>query len=247
MITNTKTVKDMDYRKLFGGKHPIIGIQDCGCTIEFPSYVKSRHDIDLYMKYGIVPLVKNIRGYVEDCKDGLAYLDDEYNGSVYGVGVPDHWDYAFVLAEEYHASFVMIDSIDVMPQLESGFEEMLAALRRKHPGVAVFGSMVYPRYSDLGFEGELLRLKQQCDALVYMGDREDCTSLNGKLDEIKAVLGDFPILAGEQYTEDQCTEIYLQGDGAVLDAWLKDRRSVLGNVDETFVAGMAKENERFHQ
>lgn len=237
----------MNYRELFGSKHPIIGIQDCGCTMRYPTYEKIRHDIDLYMKYGIVPLVKNVRGYVEDCKDALAYLDDEYNGSVYGVGVPNHWDYAFVLAQEYHASFVMIDGIDVMPQLESGFEEALAALRRAHPGVAVLGSMVYPRYSDLGFEGELLRVSQQCDAIVYMGDREDYTSLNGKLDEIKAVLGDFPVLMGEDYTEDQCTEGYLRGDGVVLDAWLKEHRSVLGNVEELFVADMAAENEDLYR
>ena len=228
----------MTFNELFKGQRPIIGTQDCGCTMQYSTYEKILHDIDIFMKHGIFPLVKNTQGYVEDAKDALAYLENDYPGSVYGISIPERWDYAFQLAKDYHASFIVIDTIDIMPQLENGFEERLAELRAAYPDVAVLGGMVYPRYSDLGFEGELMRVSNCCDAIIYMGDREDYTMMNGKLDKIKAVLKDFPVLMGEDMAPDQCVAGYMRGDGAVLDAWLKERRSPLGNVYEPFVIEM---------
>ena len=232
----------MNFNELFKGRRPIVGIQDCGCTMQFSTYEKIQRDIDIFLKHGVVPLVKNVRGYVEDAKDALAYLEDEYPGSIYGISIPERWDYAFQLAEDYHASFVLIDTIDIMPQVESGFEETLSTLRGAYPDVVVLGGMVYPRYSDLGFEGELIKASKCCDAIVYMGDREDCTMMNGKLDQIKSILKDFPVLMGEDMAPDRCVAGYLKGDGAVLDAWLKERRSVLRNVYEPFVAEIADAN-----
>lgn len=232
----------MTFKELFNGQRPIIGIQDCGCTMQYSTYEKIQRDIDIFMKNGVIPLVKNVRGYVEDIKDALAYLDDEYHGSVYGVNVPKHWDYAFHLAAEYNASFISIDEIDIMPEMEDGFWETLSDLKDAHKNIVVMGSMVYPRYSDLGFEGELINVSNHCDAIIYMGDRADVTMMNGKIDEIKTVLKAFPVLMGEDFTEDQCLEGYLRGDGAVLDAWLKDHRSVLGNVYEPYVAEIAEAN-----
>ena len=236
----------MTFKELFKGQRPIIGVQDCGCNMQHSTYDKMMREIDIFIRHDVSPLIMNVfgrGGSVEDCKDALAYICSEYPGAIYGISIPERWDYAFYLADEFNASFVYIDEINAKFTTEDKFIEDLMSLRERFKSIIVLGSMYYPRYSGLGFEGELLKVSQCCDAIVYLGDREDVTMMNGKVEEIKTVLKDFPVLMGEDFAEDQCMEGYLRGDGAVLDAWLKDYRSVRGNVNEDYVAEIVEANQ----
>ena len=93
---------------------------------------------------------------------------------------------------------------------------------------------------------EDLRLgMERCDAIVCTGDGTGQPTPFGKVNEFKAVLGDFPVIVGAGVTLDTIKDTFRLSDGAIIGSWFKDGHRDTGNVNEKYVCQMMKKNSSY--
>ena len=113
--------------KLFMKEKPVIGMIHTNHTDEESSLQLAQREIEIYLKYGVYPLIENYFGNDDDCENILRWMQQKHNGKIYGLNILGDIYRSFELAEKYGVSFIQIDSVcgHLEPDIDEEYESML--------------------------------------------------------------------------------------------------------------------------
>lgn len=234
----------MEFKTLFETKKPLIGMIHTGCMLGEDMLDTAKREIEIYLKYGMFPLVENYFGTSADCEKVLAWLQEYHPHSVYGVNILGDAEEAFLLARAYGARFIQIDSVCGHLELyrDEEYVKELKALRKMHD-VVLLGGVRFkyqPVRSGRSLHDDLLLGMERCDAIVCTGEGTGVPTPIGKVQEFKSMLKEFPVIVGAGVTIDTVGETYSVADGAIVGSWVKDNHDAYNPVNEQYVELMAK-------
>lgn len=234
----------MKFETLFGARKPLIGMIHTGCMYGEDMLDTAKREIEIYLKYGVYPLIENFFGTSADCEKVLVWLQEYHPKAVYGVNILGDPYEAFLLAGAYGAKFMQIDSVcgHLDPEKDEEYAEELKAMRKK-TDVVLLGGVRFkyqPVRSNRSQKEDLLLGKERCDAIVCTGEGTGIPTPMGKVKEFKAVLNDFPVIVGAGVTIDTIGETYNEADGVIVGSWIKDNHDAYNPVNEQYVELMAK-------
>jgi len=234
----------MKFETLFGGRKPLIGMIHTGCMHGEDMLDTAKREIEIYLKYGVYPLIENYFGTSADCEKVLVWLQEYHPKAVYGVNILGDPYEAFLLAGAYGAKFMQIDSVcgHLDPERDEEYAEELKAMRKK-TDVVLLGGVRFkyqPVRSNRSQKEDLLLGKERCDAIVCTGEGTGIPTPMGKVKEFKSVLDGFPVIVGAGVTIDTIGETFYEADGAIVGSWIKDNHDAYNPVNEQYVELMAK-------
>ena len=105
-----------------------------GSTDEFSMLDFAKNEIEIYLKYGVVPLIENYFGQAHDCAEVLEWMHSTHPEMNYGVNILGDRELAFELAHKYGAKFIQIDSVcgHLKPKDEQTYVSQLQENREKY-------------------------------------------------------------------------------------------------------------------
>ena len=214
----------MEFRQLFD-KKPMIGMIHTGLTAEHDMLELAKREIEIYLENGVYPLIENYFGSDKDCEKVLAWIRQEHPGAIYGLNILGDYERAFELAAKYDAKFVQIDSVcgHLKPKNDKLYAEQLARARDK-ADVVLLGGVRFKYQavqSGRSLEEDLKLGALRCDAIVCTGEGTGLPTPLGKVEEFKAVLGDFPVIVGAGVTLNTVEDVFKFSDGAIIGSWFK--------------------------
>ena len=229
----------MTFKKLFNSSKPIIGMIHTGTTDGYSMLELAQREIEMYLRYGISPLIENFFGSAEDCEAVLKWMRQVHPDAVYGLNILGNYKKAFALAAKYGARFIQIDSVcgHLEPKADAKYAAELAQCRAD-VDVVLLGGVRFkyqPIRSGRSLQGDLLLGIERCDAIVCTGEGTGMPTSMGKVDAFREVLGDFPIIVGAGVTLDSLTETLHKADGAIVGSWLKFDHNANNPVNEELV------------
>lgn len=232
----------MKFIELFQNQKPLIGMIHTNCTNTCSTLELAKREIEIYLKYGIFPLIENYFGSSLDCEEVLAWMQKEHPEAIYGVNILGGYPEAFRLAKQYGAKFIQIDSVcgHLEPKDDIVYAEKLAQMRQE-VDVVLLGGVRFKYQavrSGRSVEDDLRLGMERCDAIVCTGEGTGQPTPFGKVKEFNAVLDDFPVIVGAGVTLDTIKETFQLSDGAIVGSWFKDGHSDTGNVNEEYVCQM---------
>ena len=236
----------MKFTELFQNHKPLIGMIHTNCTSTCTTLELAKSEIGIYLKYGIYPLIENYFGTSEDCEAVLSWMQKEHSDSIYGVNILGDYREAFRLAKQYGAKFIQIDSVcgHLRPKEDEVYAKLLGQLRQETDSVLLGG--VRFKYqmvrSGRSLEEDLKLGAERCDAIVCTGEGTGQPTPFSKVQEFKAVLGDFPVIVGAGVTLDTIQETFRLSDGAIVGSWFKVGHRDTGNVNEEYVKMLCNES-----
>ena len=230
----------MKYQELFGTCKPVFGMLHLKGDGVVSMLERAKQEIQAYLDAGVdALLVENYFGSADDCETVLAYLQKEYQDSVYGVNILGDYATAFELAAKYGAKFIQIDSVcgHLRPMQDERFAQKLKAAREK-ADVVLLGGVRFkyqPINSGRTLEEDLMLGAQRCDAIVVTGAGTGMETPVQKVEQFRAILGDFPLVVGAGVTLDTVEDTFRCGDGAIVGSWFKVNHDAHGDVCEEYV------------
>lgn len=229
----------MRFLELFKNGKPIIGMIHSNSSFEMNALELAKKEIEIYLKYGVYPLIENYFGSSNDCEDILSWMQSQHPDAIYGVNILGDSREAFHLAEKYGASFIQIDSVcgHLKAEEDESYTKRLKEMRDEFD-VVLLGGVRFkyqPVRSGRSVEEDLILGSQRCDAVVCTGEGTGIPTPIGKLEEFKSVLRDFPVVVGAGITLDSAKETMRKADGAIVGSWFKDGHQDVGNVREDYV------------
>lgn len=229
----------MKFTELFQNQKPLIGMIHTNSTNTCTTLELAMREIEIYLKHGIYPLIENYFGSSVDCEEVLAWMQKEHPNTIYGVNILGDYRKAFLLAKQYGAKFIQIDSVcgHLKPKEDEVYAKQLEMLRQE-TDVVLLGGVRFKYQavrSGRSVEEDLRLGMERCDAIVCTGEGTGQPTPFDKVQEFKAVLGDFPVIVGAGVTLDTIQETFRLGDGAIVGSWFKDGHHDFGNVNEEYV------------
>ena len=226
----------MTYNEVFGDKKPVIGMIHTNDSAELPTLELAQMEIEIYLRYGVYPLIENYFGSANDCEKVLDWLHVAHPDATYGVNILGDYYRAMELANKYGAKFIQIDSIcgHLKPKDDEEYAEKLA-YNRKNCDAIILGGVRFKYQavrSGRTQKEDWLIGKERCDAIVCTGEGTGKATPFKKVDEFKSVLGDFPVIVGAGVTLDTAKETFEKADGAIIGSWFKDGHKDVNNVNE---------------
>ena len=73
--------------KLFMKEKPVIGMIHTNHTDEESSLQLAQREIEIYLKYGVYPLIENYFGNDDDCENILRWMQQKHNDKIYGLNI----------------------------------------------------------------------------------------------------------------------------------------------------------------
>ena len=234
----------MKFETLFEDRKPLIGMIHTGCMHGEDMLDTAKREIEIYLKYGVYPLIENYFGTSADCEKVLVWLQECHPKAVYGVNILGDPYEAFLLAGAYGAKFIQIDSVcgHLDSERDDEYAEELKAMRKK-TDIVLLGGVRFkyqPVRSGRSQKDDLLLGRERCDAIVCTGEGTGIPTPMGKVKEFKSVLDDFPVVVGAGVTIDTIGETFNEADGAIVGSWIKDNHNAYNPVNEQYVELMAK-------
>ena len=232
----------MKFTELFQNQKPLMGMIHTNCTSTCTTLELAKKEVEIYLRYGIYPLIENYFGSSLDCEEVLAWMQKKYPDTIYGVNILGDYSKAFGLAKQYGAKIIQIDSVcgHLKPKDDNVYADRLAQIRQE-VDVVLLGGVRFKYQavrSGRSLEEDLKLGMERCDAIVCTGEGTGLPTPFGKVKEFKAVLDDFPIIVGAGVTLDTIQETFRLSDGAIVGSWFKDGHSDTGNVNEVYVSQM---------
>lgn len=228
----------MNFSRLFGDIKPVIGMIHTNHS-EQSTLETAIREIEIYLKYGIFPLIENYFGSVQDCEDVLKWIQVTHPDAIYGLNILGDYEKAFALSERYGAKFIQIDSVcgHLKPENEPSFVQKLNECRNKCD-VVVLGGVRF-KYQNVrsgrSVKEDLLLGMERCDAIVCTGTGTGVETPIDKVNYFKATIGDFPVIVGAGVTLETVKETYSRADGAIVGSWFKLMHDALYDVEESNV------------
>ena len=200
----------------------------------------AKKEIEIYLKYGINPMIENYFASVQDCEVVLKWMQNEHPATIYGLSILGDYHTAFRLANQYGASFIQIESVcgHLKPKEDEKFANQLSKLR-KETDVVLLGGVRF-KYQSIrsgrSLSEDLILGMKRCDAIVCTGEGTGIPTPFDKVNEFKAVVKEFPVIIGAGITSSTIQKTLRLGDGAIIGSWLKDGHCDTGNVNEEYVS-----------
>ena len=237
----------MKFTELFQNQKPLIGMIHTNHSHKYNVLDLAKKEIDIYLKYGIHPLIENYFGSVRECEKVLAWMQNEHPDAIYGVNILGDYYEAFRLAKQYGAKFIQIDSVcgHLRPKEDEVYAKRLGQLRQE-TDVVLLGGVRFKYQmvrSGRSLEEDLKLGAERCDAIVCTGEGTGIPTPMGKVQEFKAILGDFPVIVGAGVTLDTIQDTFRLSDGAIVGSWFKDGHCDTGDVNEDYVSQMKERTE----
>ena len=187
----------MKFTELFQNQKPLIGMIHTNHSHKFKMLHLAKKEIEIYLKYGIYPLIENYFGSARDCEIVLKWMQKEHPDAIYGVNILGDYYEAFRLAKQYGAKFIQIDSVcgHLNPKDDETYADKLAQIRQE-TDVVLLGGVRFKYQavrSGRSIEEDLRLGMKRCDAIVCTGEETGLPTPFGKVQEFKTVLGDFPV------------------------------------------------------
>ena len=239
----------MKFTELFRGHKPLIGMIHTDSTDEYTTLELARKEIEIYLKYGVYPLIENYSGLAKDCEEVLAWMQKAHSDTIYGVNIVGDYGEAFRRAKKYGARFVQIDSVcgHLVPKDDMLFADKLAQIRQE-VNVVLLGGVFFkyqPVRSGRTLKEDLLIGMERCDAIVCTGEGTGMSTPFKKIEGFKEIVNDFPVIVGAGVCLDTIEETFRLADGAIVGSWFKDEHVDTGHVNEDYVRQMVQfRNER---
>lgn len=189
--------------KLFTKRKPVIGMIHTNHTDEESSLQLAQREIEIYLKYGVYPLIENYFGDDDDCENILRWMQQKHSDKIYGLNILGDIYRSFELAEKYEVSFIQIDS--------------------------VCGHFVN---SGRTLDEDLRIGMGRCDAVVCTGVGTGLATPMDKVEKFKQILGDFPVIIGAGVTIDMVEACRRNSDGVIVGSWFKDNHRAEYSVNE---------------
>ena len=205
----------------------------------------ARKEIEIMYGAGVsAVMVENYFGDTRDVENVLALLQKEYADHVYGVNVLGDFKTAFLLAKQYGAAFVQVDSIcgHLLPAHEQAYFEAIDRCRDE-TGVFLMGGVRFkyqPVRSGRTLSEDLAVGCRHCDAIVVTGEGTGIATDMKKIKEFRANLPDFPLIVGAGITAETCAEQLAVADGGIVGSYFKFDANAQNRMD-------AKRVKRFMQ
>jgi predicted TIM-barrel enzyme len=227
----------MKFHELFDLNKPaIIGMIHLNASAGETVLQRAKKEIDIYLKHGVYPLIENYFGDVNDCKEVLAWMQKAHPEAIYGINILGDYHKAFLLAKQYGAKFIQIDSVcgHLTPKDDLTYAEKLAEVRQTVDVVLLGGvRFKYQSVNSGRTVAEDLQLATaRCDAIVCTGEGTGLATPLKKVAEFKQTLGDFPVIVGAGVTIDTLPDTIRQSEGVIVGSWLKDNHRDYGFVNE---------------
>lgn len=229
----------MKFRGVFSDSKPVIGMIHTNSDSEMSVLELAKQEIEIYLRYGILPLVENYFGSEEDCAEVLEWLHAVHPDAVYGVNILGDYSRAFELAHKYEAKFIQIDSVcgHMKPEHEPYFLQKLNEYRNKYD-VAVLGGVRFKYQNVLSgrsVEDDLVLGMERCDAIVCTGSGTGIETPMNKINDFKATVGEFPVIVGAGVTLSSAAETMRRCDGMIVGSWFKHKHDAYNMVNEKYV------------
>lgn len=229
----------MQFEELFHNNKPIIGMIHTNSDSELSVLEMAKQDIEIYLRYGIHPLVENYYGSEENCEEILEWLHKVYPEVIYGVNILGDEKETFRMATKYNARFVQIDSVcgHMSPEEEETYVHELKEYRTKYNGV-VLGGVRFKYYDILSgrtLQEDLLIGSERCDAIVCTGSGTGIETPIQKVKEFKALLRDFPVIVGAGVFLSNAVETIKRCEGMIVGSWFKYAHNAYNMVNELYV------------
>lgn len=189
--------------KLFTKGKPVIGMIHTNHTDEESSLQLAQREIEIYLKYGVYPLVENYFGDDDDCENILRWMQQKHSDKIYGLNILGDIYRSFELAEKYGVSFIQIDSVC---------------------GHFVNSGRTLTEDLKIGMG--------RCDAVVCTGEGTGLATPMDKVEKFKQILGDFPVIIGAGVTIDMVEACRRNSDGVIVGSWFKDNHRAEYSVNE---------------
>ncbi len=78
--------------KIFGRDKPVIGMIHTNHTDSAPPLQLAQMEIEIYLRYGIYPLIENYFGDDDDCEAVLRWMQQKHPDAIYGLNIlGDKW------------------------------------------------------------------------------------------------------------------------------------------------------------
>lgn len=229
----------MKFIDLFDDKKPLIGMIHTNMAPGMDVLDLAKKEIEIYLKYGVYPLVENYFGTAADCEQVLAWLHEAHPDAVFGVNILGDMEEAFRLAGKYGAKFIQVDSVcgHLSQKQDKEYAQFVGKLRGEVDVVLLGGvRFKYQAVRSGRSQEEDLRLgMERCDAIVCTGEGTGIPTPFGKVEEFKSVLGDFPVVVGAGVTLDTVAETFMKADGAIVGSWIKSGHITDNSVNESFL------------
>lgn len=193
----------MEKDKLFMKEKPVIGMIHTNHTDEESSLQLAQREIEIYLKYGVYPLIENYFGDDDDCENILRWMQQKHNDKIYGLNILGDIYRSFELAEKYGVSFIQIDSV-----------------------CGHFVNSGRTLAEDLKFG------MGRCDAVVCTGEGTGLATPMDKVEKFKQILGDFPVIIGAGVTIDMVEACRRNSDGVIVGSCFKNNHRAKYSVNE---------------
>ena len=72
----------MKFTELFQNQKPLIGMIHTNRTSTCTTFELAKKEIEIYLKYGIYPLIENYFGSSADCEDVMAWMQKEHPDTI---------------------------------------------------------------------------------------------------------------------------------------------------------------------
>lgn len=214
-------------KEVFGVNKPIIGMLHLSGYGSGEKMEIAKREIEIMYRSGVnAILVENYYGGAEDVETALKYLYEHYPDQIYGVNMLGNPEWAFLLARQYGAKFVQMDSVcgHLKPNKEGAFLEKLETMRGDGD-IFLLGGVRFkyqPVRSGRTLEEDLRLGMERCDAIVVTGEGTGISTDLEKIKTFRSILGDFPLIVGAGMTAETAREQLAFSDGAIVGSYFKE-------------------------
>jgi len=186
-------------------------------------------------------IVENYHGSVEDVRRTLLHLKD--CGGILGLNIlPNEFELAFELAQEFNASFIQLDYVAGKYNRASTFDiERFLKIKASHSSdIKVLGG-IHPKYYE-PVKGSILKDDIEegmtlASAIVVTGSGTGSETPMQKIKEFRNIMGEYPLIIGAGLNPSNVVEQLSIADGGIVGSCFKP----YGRTQEKIERSLVKE------
>lgn len=180
-------------------------------------------EIDIYRDAGFDGIIiENYHGDIEDMTSlTKRLLNFKEPKIVIGSNFLGRFISNFIIADEFKLPFIQIDSIhpnDIILEKYNSY-------RKNYSDISVFGGINFKyqtQESGEELKRELQNAMGRCEAIVTTGEGTGIETPIKNLEEIRSLIGDFPLIAGAGVNKNNAYETSRIVDGIIIGSYVKD-------------------------
>ena len=224
------------FQDVFKTVKPIIGVLHLKGGTAAEVQERAKREIAAYLEGGVdAVLAEDYFGTYRDLEWVLEYLLTHRPGVPVGVNCLNFDSLNYRLARQYGCDFLQLDSVvgHVKPRDEASLDAFFD-LENPQTDALVLGGVRFkyqPVLSERSLAEDIETAKKRCGAICVTGDGTGQQTPLEKLQEFRALAGDFPLVICSGLTDENCLEQLQIADAAVVGSFFKDTGKDTGDVD----------------